>query len=172
MITMPVILALLWQDDPRPAILPRVTLIRVAAAEAMAMLARSVGAGFVISDFSGKKVTVDLEEVPLEVALRAVCDQANASYEWKDGAFYFAPRGPEIGRIEFVDEPFSEAVTRLFQRSNSEYAVTGQIRGLVNGRFFDTSREAVLQELCRQVGAKFFRKGSFYRVMPKSRFSK
>lgn len=136
------------------------------------MLARSVGAGFVISDGLNKRVTVDLDDVPLEVALRAVCDQADASYEWKDGAFYFSPRGPEIGQIEFVDEPFSEAVTRLFQRSSAEYAVTGQIRGLVNGRFIDTSRHAVLQEICRQVGAKFYRKGSFYRVMPKSSFQK
>lgn len=136
------------------------------------MLARSVGAGFVISDGLGKRVTIDLDEVPLEVALRAVCDQANASYQWRDGAFYFTSRGPEIGQIEFVDEPFSEAVTRLFQRTDSEYAVSGQIRGLVNGRFIDTSRQTVLEELCRQVGAKFFRKGSFFRIMPKSSFVK
>lgn len=152
--------------DPRTSILERVSLVRLEAPKALAMLCRSVGAGFVIEPGLGKVVTVEFEQVPLEVVLQAVCRQAGASYRWKDGAFWFSPTGPEIDHMEFVDEPFASAVNRIFQRSNARYAITGQIRGLVTGRFIDTSRENVLQEVCRQVGAKFYRKGNFFRIMP------
>lgn len=126
-------------------------------------------------------VTVDVNGVTLDTAVRNIVKQVNANFRTEggvylitkdagaegvsEGSFVLGP--PERMHVRMDQVDVREAIRRIFRAVNSSYTIAPEVQGNVSLELQNVRFDIALENLVRQVDASFLIEGGVYNIVKK-----